>query len=176
VIRGHGPFSSYPVGMLPLQAERDARSLTEVVTQLRRVLRTSIRSDYPWETLPMAQVELLQCLHERDGARVGELAGLLRLAPNTVSTLLQQMSDADLLRREVDPADRRAVRVTLTDTGIRHLEGWRDAHERRLGTALDRLTEADRNIILAALPSLSLLVEQLDDRRPAAEPPAPERG
>src|SRR5664279_6566276 len=29
------------------------RVLTEVVTRLRRTLRTSIRADYPWETLPI---------------------------------------------------------------------------------------------------------------------------
>ena len=34
------------------------RVLTEVVNRLRRTLRTSIRADYPWETLPMAKVEL----------------------------------------------------------------------------------------------------------------------
>ncbi|HEX4791752.1 MAG TPA: hypothetical protein VH372_25020, partial [Actinospica sp.] len=30
----------------------DARGLTDVVTRLRRVLRASIRADYPWESLP----------------------------------------------------------------------------------------------------------------------------
>jgi len=40
----------------------DAWLLTELVTRLRRVLRASIRTDYPWESLPMAQVELLQRL------------------------------------------------------------------------------------------------------------------
>ena len=40
----------------------DARQLTDVVTRLRRALRKSIRTDYPWESLPMAQVELLMSL------------------------------------------------------------------------------------------------------------------
>ena len=151
--------------MVRVEADRDVRSLTEVVTRLRRALRTSIRSDYPWESLPMAQVEILQCLQERDGARVGELAVLLRLAPNTVSTLLQQMSDAGLLRREMDPADRRAVRVSLTDTGTRQVEGWREAHERRIGSALAGLDQDDQSTVLAALGSLSRLADQLDDRQ-----------
>jgi DNA-binding MarR family transcriptional regulator len=151
--------------MVQVRPDRDAQTLTEVVTRLRRVLRTSIRSDYPWETLPMAQVELLQCLQDAGGARVGELAGLLRLAPNTVSTLVQQLADASLVRRDTDPADRRAARVSLTDSGAAHLLGWRDAHERRIGDALAGLDGADRATILAALPALSRLVERLDDRR-----------
>ena len=36
----------------------DASALTHVITRLRRALRRSIRSDYPWESLPMAQVEV----------------------------------------------------------------------------------------------------------------------
>lgn len=39
-----------------------AQQLTDVITRLRRALRSSIRSEFPWEALPMAQVELLQTL------------------------------------------------------------------------------------------------------------------
>ncbi|MCK9893083.1 MarR family winged helix-turn-helix transcriptional regulator [Frankia sp. AgB32] len=144
--------------------DRDVRQLTEVVNRLRRALRASIRTEYTWESLPMAQVELLQCLAERNGARVGELAGLLRLAPNSVSTLVQHLSDAGYLHRERDPADRRAALLRLTPVGAAALAGWQRAHERRLGTALARLGEGDRTAILAALPALSNLVEALGDR------------
>ncbi|EIV95488.1 MarR family winged helix-turn-helix transcriptional regulator [Frankia sp. QA3] len=144
--------------------DRDVRRLTEVVTRLRRVLRTSIRTEYSWESLPMAQVELLQCLAEKDGTRVGELAGRLRLAPNSVSTLVQQLADVGYLHRERDPADRRAALLRLTPAGAAALSGWQRAHERRLGAALARLVEADRRAILVALPALSNLVEALGDR------------
>lgn len=142
----------------------DVRRLTEVVTRLRRVLRTSIRTEYSWESLPMAQVELLQCVAELERIRVGELAGRLRLAPNSVSTLVQQLSDAGLLTRSKDPADRRATLLRLTGAGAEALAGWQRAHERRLATALARLGDVDRQAILAALPALSNLVEALDDR------------
>ncbi|MCM3925474.1 MarR family transcriptional regulator [Frankia sp. AiPs1] len=142
----------------------DVRRLTEVVTRLRRVLRASIRTEYSWEALPMAQVELLQCLAEADGTRVGELAGRLRLAPNSVSTLVQQLADAGYLHRERDPADRRAALLRLTPAGAAALSGWQRAHERRLGAALARLVEADRTAILTALPALSNLVDALGDR------------
>jgi DNA-binding MarR family transcriptional regulator len=148
----------------PVGLDRDVRRLTEVVTRLRRVLRASIRTEYSWEALPMAQVELLQCLAERESTRVGELAGLLRLAPNSVSTLVQQLADAGYLHRERDPADRRAALLRLTPAGGAALAGWQRAHERRLGTALARLGDHDRTAILAALPALSSLVEALGDR------------
>lgn len=142
-------------------ANGDAHQLTDVVTRLRRALRTSIRTDYPWESLPMAQVELLMALADHAPAKIGRLATLQRLAPNTVSGLVQQLVEAGLASRETDPTDRRVAMVTLTDAGRRQLAEWQDAHERRIGSALDRLRPADRAAIMAALPGLGQLVDQL---------------
>jgi DNA-binding MarR family transcriptional regulator len=141
----------------------DARLLTDAVTALRRSLRASIRTDYPWETLPMAQVELLQVLGEQPAARVGDLAARQRLAPSTVSGLIGQMIGAGLVVRDVDPADRRASVVTLTEAGRGQLADWTRAHERRMGTALDALDAADRAAIRAALPALFRLARQLGE-------------
>jgi DNA-binding MarR family transcriptional regulator len=158
---------------LPDRAQRtatsDAQQLTDVVTRLRRALRTSIRTEYPWESLPMAQVELLMALADHAPAKIGQLATLQRLAPNTVSGLVQQLVEAGLASRETDPADRRVARVSLTEAGHRQLDEWRAAHERRIGSALDRLPPADREAIIHAMPGLDLLVEQLTKPN---EPPA----
>ena len=137
-------------------------ALTEIVTRLRRVLRSSVRSDYPWERLPMAQVEILQRLADEPGLRITEIADRHRLATNTVSNLVQQMVIGSLVARREDPADRRAVTIELTDTGREHLQGWIAANSRRLDAALRDLPAADRQAILSTLPSLALLVERLE--------------
>jgi DNA-binding MarR family transcriptional regulator len=141
----------------------DARRLTDAVTRLRRALRASIRTDYPWETLPMAQIELLQVLAEHSPARISDLAARQRLAASTVSGLIGQMIGAGLVARGVDPADRRASVVTLTNLGHDQLTAWTAAHERRLDTALAALDDHDRAAVLAALPGLTQLAEHLDD-------------
>jgi DNA-binding MarR family transcriptional regulator len=145
----------------------DAGVLTEVVTRLRRVLRTSIRGEYPWESLPMAQVELLLALREREPARIGELATRLKLAPNTISGLVQLLVVARLVGRGPDPADRRVAAVTLTPAGLAKLDEWELAHQRRLGAALAELGAADQAAVRSALPALARLVERL------AEPTEP---
>lgn len=146
---------------VPRGTTSDAQLLTDVVTRLRRALRTSIRTDYPWESLPMAQVELLMALADHAPTKIGRLAALQRLAPNTVSGLVQQLVEAGLASRETDPSDRRVARVTLTEAGHRQLDEWRVAHERRIGSALDRLPPGDREAIMLALPGLDMLVRQL---------------
>jgi len=141
----------------------DAGRLTEVITRLRRALRTSIRTDYPWESLPMAHVELMQALGDLpDGARVGELAQTLRLAQNTVSGLVQQLFEKEFVDRRPDPADRRAVRITLAPAGRAQLDSWIAAHERRIAQALGRLSAEDRDVLGRAVEPLAHLVDELN--------------
>lgn len=143
----------------------DAYTLTDVVARLRRVLRASIRADYPWESLPMAQVELLQSLAESSPARVGDLATRLRLAPSTVSGLISQMMAAGLVERGTDRNDRRVAVVELSADGRSQLAGWHAAHRERIAAALGDLDPGDRAAIDAALPALSHLVDRLADQR-----------
>jgi DNA-binding MarR family transcriptional regulator len=141
----------------------DAESLTQVITRLRRALRTSIRTDYPWESLPMAHVELMQALgDQRAGLRVGELAQTLRLAQNTVSGLIQQLFEKGFVDRTPDPADRRAVRITLAAQGRVELDSWIAAHERRIEDALGRLSAEDREALARAVLPLGHLVDELN--------------
>lgn len=110
----------------------------------------------------MAQVELLQRLREEPGLRINDLASRHRLANNTVSVLVQQMVVAGLITRMTDEDDRRAVRLHLTRHGSRMLDGWQRAHERRFEYALDHLDATDRRTVLAALPALIRLVDELE--------------
>ncbi|MEW2547571.1 MarR family winged helix-turn-helix transcriptional regulator [Streptomyces sp. NPDC047002] len=160
------PEASQPA---PVTDAPDARLLTEAVTRLRRALRASIRTDYPWETLPMAQVELLQVLGEHSPVRISDLATRQRLAPSTVSGLVGQMITAGLVSREVDPADRRASVVALTAAGADQLAAWTAAHERRMDAALAALGDAERRAVAGALPALFQLAEHLGG--PAADEP-----
>jgi DNA-binding MarR family transcriptional regulator len=136
---------------------RGAAELTDAVNRLRRALRASIRTDIAWEALPMAQVELLQSLAERSPARVTDLAERLHLAQSTVSGLVGQLMAAGLVVRDTDVTDRRAAVVTLAEAGQEQLRQWRTAHERRIGAALDQLSESDRDAVEVAIPALSQL-------------------
>jgi len=92
---------------------------------------------------------------------VGELATRLRLAPNTVSGLVQLLVENGLVTRAPDPSDRRVAVVALTAAGRLKLDDWGRAHEQRIGDALDRLAPGDRARVRAALPALAHLVDHL---------------
>ena len=143
-------------------AQVDARTLTHAVGRLRRALRRSLRTAYPWERLPMARVALLHVLTDLGPSRVGELARAQRLAPNTVSELVQQLIDDGFAARTPDPRDRRASVIAVTPRGIGELRQWTEAHENRIGVALASLSTADQTAIRRAVAALDRLVDKLE--------------
>jgi DNA-binding MarR family transcriptional regulator len=146
-------------------AELDA--LADVVTRLRRALRRVVRSDLPFETLPMAQIEVMQLLAERPGLRAGEVGEALMLAPTTVSTLVGALLTQDLIDRRADPADRRAWQLHLTKEGKQRLADWQQANRRVMRDAASQLDGSDLRALREAVPALAKLVAQLDDNRDA---------
>jgi DNA-binding MarR family transcriptional regulator len=143
----------------------DLDALADVVTRLRRALRRVVRSDLPFETLPMAQIEVLQLLAERPGLRAGEVGDALLLAPTTVSTLVGALLTQDLIDRRADPADRRAWQLHVTAEGEQQLAEWQQSNRRVLRAAAANLGAADLRALRDAVPALARLVAQLDEGR-----------
>ncbi len=139
-----------------------AGELAADLTRLRRVLRRATRRSLPYEPLPRNQVDLLHLAADRPGISVASAAGALGLAPNTVSTLVNEVCRAGLLARDRDAADRRVARLSLTAAGAARLAAWRDRRAEVLSAALAGLAEADRAALSAGLPALERLIARLE--------------
>jgi DNA-binding MarR family transcriptional regulator len=114
-------------------------------------------------TLSVAQLELLSVVDEHPGSRPGELAQTLRLAPNSVSTLVNTLAAAGMLQRGTNAADKRGVTYSLTPAGAAHVASWRHTNATSLAGALAALTARERQLITAAIPALNRLVVVLDE-------------
>jgi DNA-binding MarR family transcriptional regulator len=138
-----------------------AEDLLEAIGLLRRHARR--RVDRPWSVQEVsgAQAELVRLVRRRPGISVAAAAGELGVAANTVSTLVGSLVSAGLVRRCPDPADRRVVRLQLTDTARRRVEQWRDARIAVVTDALSGIDAADRAAIRQAIPALNRLANQL---------------
>ncbi|WP_221639912.1 MarR family winged helix-turn-helix transcriptional regulator [Actinoallomurus bryophytorum] len=141
---------------------RLADELMTVNAAMRRLVRRRLREEVPPRLRP-AQVELMAVVGGRPGISVAAAARELRLADNSVSTLVNQLLAAGMLRRETDPEDRRAVRLELTPAAQRHMADWRDRRARLVGTRIQELPAEDRAAIAAALPALGRLLTSLQE-------------
>jgi DNA-binding MarR family transcriptional regulator len=137
-----------------------AADLMAVTAGIRRVVRRRLRRDlHP--ALPPAQVDLLLVVEAEPGIGVAAAARTLHLAGNSVSALVNVLVDGGFLRRETDPADRRAAKLYPTEAAARRLVGWRSARAELVGRAFERLDAADREAITRAVPALHRLLDEL---------------
>jgi DNA-binding MarR family transcriptional regulator len=133
----------------------------DVTMAMRRLVRRRLRGATPPPDLRPAQLELILVVDRHPGVSVAAAARELRLADNSVSTLVKQLHRAGMLRRETDPDDRRAARLQLTDAARQRIADWRDRRARLVGARLEELSAEDRAAIEAALPALRRLLARL---------------
>jgi DNA-binding MarR family transcriptional regulator len=142
--------------------------LLSVISLVRRTARRAVRQAWEQEPLPPAQGELLRLAASRPGITVADAAQELRLAPNTVSTLVGKLTSAGLLTRSRGSQDARTALLTVTDNARQRLAQWRDLRAELAERALARMSPADRRALTAALPALLRLAEEMGTSAAAA--------
>ena len=163
-----------------LRGQGDSRGaeLADVISRLRRAMRRAVRAADPETSLSVAQLELLSCLAENPGARPGQVARLLRIAPSSEATLAGGLRRAGLITRSGGGRDRRTASLSLTKVGQAAVSRWQQVNERLVRSAIAELRSASRDRVAAALPALrdlAGLIDALADAPPAGltwPPPA----
>jgi DNA-binding MarR family transcriptional regulator len=150
-------------GQASLRAE--AAELLAAISAVRRTSRRAVRHAWATEPLPTAQSELLRLIASRPGICVADAAHDLRLAPNTISTLVGRLAEQGLMRRERSLPDSRSVRLTVTEKGRRRLAEWSDLRAELASEVLATLPEADRRALAGAIPALMRLAERMEPER-----------
>ncbi|MFC0546483.1 MarR family winged helix-turn-helix transcriptional regulator [Kutzneria chonburiensis] len=138
-----------------------ADELMTTVMGLKRVVRRRMEVGRPEPRLRGAHTELLRVVRGNPGIGVAAAAKELHLAGNTVSTLVNQLIDKELLRRETDPDDRRAARLYLTPKAVKRQAKWREDRTKLVEGALKELNARERAAIEKALPALRKLLDEL---------------
>jgi DNA-binding MarR family transcriptional regulator len=95
-----------------------------------------------------------------------ELADRLGIVPRSLTTVVDALEDAGLVRREIDARNRRAILLRLTDRGEAVRDELREARRRAAEDLFAPLSAEDRK-------TLADLLTHLDA---SGEPPAPLRG
>ncbi len=146
--------------------DSSAADLLGAIGLVRRTARRAARQASQQEPLPPAQSELLRLAARSPGITVADAAQELRLAPNTVSTLVGKLTSVGLLRRTRGVADGRIAVLSVTDKARQRLTEWQDLRAELAGQALARLSPADRRALATAVPALLRLAAGLesDDR------------
>ena len=161
---------------IPAAGPRDASTrpdgLAEAIARLRRALRRGARIADPGNTLAVAQLELLGAVAEHPGSRPGQVARLLNMRPNTVTTIVNALSAQGMLQRATAEDDRRAVELTVTEAGQQEVLAWQATNAAVLNLALSSLPARQRRALAAAVPALQALAREVDRLADATAPSA----
>lgn len=132
-------------------AELTAR-LQRVLGRLARLLRREAPS-----ALGPGALSALSTLASEGPLRPGDLAAREGVRPPTMTRMLTALEEGGYVARTVDPADRRASLVVVTEQGARTLRDIRNARAGQLSQHIEQLSADQRRTLERALPVLESL-------------------
>ncbi len=136
-----------------------AADLLAAVARLNRLATQQVRLQ-----LPYAQARLLSTIEDRGAARISDLAVLDHCSQPTMTSQVRRLEDAGLVSRTTDPADARAVLISITSQGVAMLTRVRAERGAAIDPYLERLDGADRQTLVDAVRVMHSLLDDAQRR------------
>jgi DNA-binding MarR family transcriptional regulator len=137
-----------------------AADLLSVVARLNRLATQRVKLE-----LPYAQARLLSTIEDQGTARISDLAAFDHCSQPTMTTQVRRLEDAGLVSRITDPADARAVLISITPQGRKALARVRADRGAIVDPYLERLDDADRESLTEAVRVMrAILADAREDR------------
>lgn len=154
--------------MSPSTPDPDGEDLGEQLLRVARHLRRAWMIDLSEHDLSPHEMRALRVAADRDEPpRLRDLADALRIAPRSVTDVVDALESKGLVERRPDPADRRASVVVVTDAGRRTRAAVHEARRRSVGGQMGALSAPQRAALADALTTL----EDRLDRPPSSALP-----
>ncbi|WP_018504034.1 MarR family winged helix-turn-helix transcriptional regulator [Parafrankia discariae] len=109
--------------------------------QVRRGVNESLRAG---AGLTLPRLKVLRLVAETGPLRLRDLASAVSVAPRTMTETVDGLEADGLVRRQIDPADRRAILLELTPAGKTTLETGRACASAAVRRFTDGLSADDR--------------------------------
>jgi DNA-binding MarR family transcriptional regulator len=149
--------SSEADGLAALVAVPDSvpARLSLIVARLNRRLATAPGG------LSHGLLMSLATVAKRGPLRLAELAALEQVSAPSATRTVAELENRGLLKRGIDPDDRRAIRLEATPAGLHAILRARAARAEVVAEMLSGLDASDIDAIAAALPALERALDLL---------------
>ena len=137
-----------------------AADLLSVVARLNRLATQRVKME-----LPYAQARLLSTIEGQGAARISDLAAFDHCSQPTMTTQVRRLEDAGMVSRITDPADARAVLISITPRGSDVLARVRTDRGAVVDPYLDRLPDGDRQTLTDAVRVMRTILEDAQEDR-----------
>jgi DNA-binding MarR family transcriptional regulator len=137
---------------------------TETLSKLRGViskLARELNATATGEGLTPTQASVLGLIAFRGPLGLTELAQMEGLNPTMLSRVVGKLTELELIQRDPNPDDLRAIRVEATDAGRVLHDRVKLLRTEAIGSCLDQLPEESARSIIDALPALEELAQAM---------------
>jgi DNA-binding MarR family transcriptional regulator len=129
-------------------AYEDPAQLADLLQRLMRRLRHAQAEQLAPLGLTPAQERALRVItRSEEPARMAEIADRLGIVPRSLTTVVDSLEAAGLVRREIDPRNRRAILLHLTERGTAVRDDLRQARRRAAEDLFAPLSAEDRKAL-----------------------------
>lgn len=118
------------------------KEIIEVMAVMRRNMGAR-QQRYSRRHLNPAQAELLHIIARHEGLSIKEIADILKITGSAVTQHVESLVKAGFVVREVDPKDRRTVRVKLSGEGAKKIKMFKEYHLQKFIELLSPLSEEE---------------------------------
>jgi DNA-binding MarR family transcriptional regulator len=125
------------------------------------VLYRRIRQTKQIGDLTMSESSALSRLQDSGPTTAATLAKLEQISPQSIGVTVAALEAKGLIQRSADPADGRRAILSLTSAGDATVQVRRSARDQQFTRALSALTADERAQLLAVMPVLERLTEEL---------------
>ncbi|MCR4434819.1 MAG: MarR family transcriptional regulator [Clostridiales bacterium] len=137
---------------------KDSRQLREMMRLLERKLGILEESEVACCGITMAQCHALVEVGRAKNISLNELAELLNLKNSTMSRTVNNLVNSELVKRDIDPQDRRYITISLTESGTKIYEGIEESMNLYYKRVYDWIPEDKRGQVME---SLQILLEAI---------------
>jgi DNA-binding MarR family transcriptional regulator len=136
-----------------------------LVAAIRRRIKQAVSALVDDKSLSPQQFWMLLAIAEAEGLSLGELARRCRMDQPTASRVVYTLSYRRLVRAQVDPQDRRCMRLTLTPNGKAAAARLAPIAEKVRGAVEKGLTPDERAAVVSGLHKILASLEGLEQGR-----------
>ena len=131
---------------------------------MMRVLSQNLIAEVSNRQISLAQIQALRYVWRHDHVLMGDLAKGLSITYPSATNMVKRLERRKLVRRKVNPIDRREVEVVLTEAGRAMVEQMERKRGERLAATLAAMTDEDRAALMKGLRAfLQAAMRELGD-------------
>ena len=148
-----------------LTSHQTAAQLMEAMPAIMQSIRVEMRSQRG-SSLTVPQFRVLAYLHRHPHVSLSAVADHIGVTRATASAMVERLVQRSFVDRQIAPAERRQVLLTLTQMGRERLEEMQDCTRHQIATLLDELPPEDLEQVSAGLTILGQVFDKLIHKLP----------